>query len=128
MSRRLPPDVLEFLYRHISSVETLKILLLLHANPERSFTTEEAAIEVGTSPEKSWDVVASLVYKGFLAFDTKRYRYQPRDAELDRLVVAFAREYMQNPAVVLFEIAALGEARTFANSFRFRKRPKRNDA
>jgi DNA-binding IclR family transcriptional regulator len=123
MARALPEVVIDFIYRYVESSDVLEVLLRLCDEPTRSWTAEQIAAKCGLSTAQASDVLAGLLYKGFVAFSDGAYRFQPRDPELLSGVTACARAYRDGPTAVVREIASLGSARSFAEAFRLR-RPK----
>ncbi|NUP13124.1 MAG: hypothetical protein HOW73_44350 [Polyangiaceae bacterium] len=51
----IPSDIRKFLYEHVETLEELEVLLLLGRNPDKTFTKEEAEIEL----KIPFDAVAS---------------------------------------------------------------------
>lgn len=76
----MDPDLLEFLDRHIRSVEQLEILLLLRSMAYRSWTAEGVSTELRSNEASAARRLDELARDGLLLVeqDTPRvYRYDP---------------------------------------------------
>lgn len=130
MSRELPPELREFIYRHCPSTTGLAILLRIQAHPDRVWTPRELHHEMHDLAEReAADLLAAFYGQGLLtaaAGDT--YRYEPSSPEVARMVVDLVQAYAERPAAILEEIAnlaSLGPLRSFADAFVIRKERKR---
>jgi hypothetical protein len=119
----LPPEVVEFIHRHLPSVEQLEVLLLLRrAHPEPR-TVEAIDHEIGSSAASIRSRCEDLARRGFLSAGPDgawAYVAEPaRDAAVD----AVARAYRDRRVSVITAIASRPNdlLRTFADAFRIRR-------
>lgn len=115
--------VLSFVRGSIASAWSLELLLLLHRNPERSWSGEALVRELRGSEPLVAESVAALGQAGIVEIGEMGVRYRPRSPELDGLVTALVELYRQKPIAVLRTIfsAPSDKIRSFADAFLFRK-------
>lgn len=123
----LPPEVVDFLARHIDSVEQLETLLLLHGEPARGWNASEAAQALYRRPESIGRRLAILHLQGLLAVSHDEpepcFRYAPGETDTDAAVRALAEAYRERRTSVVTLIASrpMDNVRAFADAFRIRK-------
>jgi len=116
--------VLSFVRSAIKSAWSLELLLLLHRDPQRTWTGEALVRELRGSDSLVNESLAALTAAGVVETTENGARYNPRSRELDSLVVALVDLYGQKPIAVLHTIftAPSDKIRSFADAFLFRKR------
>jgi hypothetical protein len=124
---RIPDDVRRFLLQCIDSVEQLEVLLLLHRAPGEAWTAEAIAQSLYSNPESIGRRLAGLHASGLLApAPSFRYKYQPKNVELDATVTLLANTYRERRVAVITVIASkpMENVRAFSDAFRLRKKDK----
>lgn len=122
MSELIPDDLRDFILRHFDSIAELEALLLLRANPKEEWTVAATSARLYAGEAEVAKVLARLSEDGFLTCANDIYRYQCRDAELQRQVDRLAEAYAKHLIPVTNMIhAKLRRIREFADAFRFRK-------
>ena len=102
---RIPVSVRRFIEERIESVGLLDVLLLLHAEPHRSWTPAQLSREVRS--ERHWAEVhlEYLRSQALLATtqgpDGRSYRYDPFSRELDRVVGELSEAFRRQPVSVI---------------------------
>jgi hypothetical protein len=125
----LPADVVDFLARHIDSVEQLETLLLLHREPERGWSATEAARALYSRPESVGRRLAVLHLQGLLRVSDDEpepcFHYAPNTSEAHAAVGRLADAYRERRTRVVTLIASrpMDNVRAFADAFRIRKDP-----
>ena len=122
-------DVRSFIAEQIDSVAQLELLLLLHGNPEKSWSAAEAAVKLCTAVEMTATLLAELTQRGLLSVAEApqlRYSYAPRDKPLGQLVSDLAQLYHERRVTVITLIYAqpVDKLRSFADAFRIRQDKK----
>jgi hypothetical protein len=116
-----------FIADHITSVDQLEVLLLLHRTAEREWTAAAVSRELRIDAEWAARRLDDLQVRGFLSAmegeGAASYRWAPATADLARGVEAVAAAYAERRVSVTTLIFAQPSStiRTFANAFRFRK-------
>jgi hypothetical protein len=101
----LPPEVVRFVRRHITSAGQLDVLLLLRGAPERSWPAASVAREVYGDVAAVAPLLDSLSAQGFLETTPEGYRYTRMRHRVIRAIYE-----APDPAV------------SFSEAFRLRKR------
>ena len=118
----IPPDVREFIIRHIDSVSQLEALLILHANPQESWEVGRIASRVYTSDRELGVVLERFSAEGFLTRNGDLYRYGVSDPAIDRTVSELARCYASHLIPVTNMIHSKPRSmRSFSDAFKLRK-------
>lgn len=122
--------VKSFIHDKIESVEHLEILLLLHAQAERTWSAEEVVASLRNELESARIRLADLAQKRLLAVDLQgqtgtaspRYRYAPVGplaAAVDKLAATYS---MRRVTVIqLIFSKPLDRIQVFADAFKLRK-------
>ena len=124
----LPADVERFIIDHIDTVETLRVLLLLYADPNRSWS----AVEVGTeSRTNEWSAQIQLGYllkRGLIRTDggqPQRYQFEPRSSAM---VDAVGKTFRERRVAVITTIYMKPDEpqppdpiQAFADAFKLKK-------
>jgi hypothetical protein len=127
VAREFPAATVEFIRRHIRSVEQLEILLLLFAHPERTWTAEAVFAEVRSNLDSVARRMDEMSAEGLLEADAsaavRTYRYHPATAELAKGVEDLSTLYRERRVTVIEHIFAEPPSpiQGFADSFRIRK-------
>jgi len=121
----IPPNVRAFLNDHVESVVQLEVLLLLYAEPGRTFATSDVVSALRIEPGWAEAQLSNLVARGMLAAAgaVGSYRYAPRTAEIEAAVAGLARAYADRRVTVIGLIYAkpAEPLRSFADAFRIRR-------
>lgn len=121
----LPKDARYFLENSIDSIEQLQVLLLLHANPDRIWTTNEIAVElrsVDTSIQKRLNDLyirnVLLPLKG----NDNEHKFLPSSQAMKKLIDVIVSENQLRPYRIIDAIYASPDKTIldFANAFKMR--------
>jgi hypothetical protein len=122
----LPESVQKLIETHIKSVEELEVLLLLSAEPSKSWTPGEVFRTIQSNLNSIELKLAKLSSQGLLS-STKGtemlYSYSSKTPELDAAVRSLREAYKVRPTRVIELIFANpnSQIRSFADAFKFRK-------
>jgi hypothetical protein len=116
----LPQIVQRFIRRHITSVEAVEVLLLLHRNPHREWTAQQVSKELYSQPEAAQFRLDDLAKRGLCRKGEDGFRYAPTDGHLGAAVDAVAEAYARRRVRLISLIfAPPGRAgRSVTDSFR----------
>lgn len=122
----LPDDIRRFIAANIASVAQLEVLLLLRGEREREWTADEVSRALYAAASGMAEQLNDLEAKGLVLVTQSpeaRFRYQPRDEELDAVVGRMADLYKERRVAVISLIYSepVDKARSFAEAFRIRK-------
>jgi hypothetical protein len=122
----IPDDVKAFIAEYVDSAEQLETLLLLHSRPGELWDAVAVARAIYTVPQSASRRLESLTELGLARSDggaAPRYRYAPREPELEARVKALAAIYRERRVAVINQIysAPPGAVRSFADAFKLRK-------
>jgi hypothetical protein len=119
----LPESVQRFIRQHISSVEAVEVLLLLHGSPDRDWTGQQVSKELYSQPEAAQFRLDDLAGRGLLSREGDAFRYRPTSRDLAAAVDALAETYARRRVrVVSFIFSPPSHAgRSIADAFRFRR-------
>jgi hypothetical protein len=118
----IPPDVREFIIRHIDSVSQLEALLILHAHPTENWEVGRIASRVYTSDRDVGALLERFAAEGFLTHEGNLYRYGVIDPAIDRTINELARCYASHLIPVTNMIHAKPRSmRSFSDAFKLRK-------
>lgn len=122
MASEMPEHVRLLLDRHISSVEQLELLFLLHEEPRASFTPEAAARRIGTTGHSARIRLAELVAGGLTRESDGAYTYAP--GAHDAAVADLRRLYTTHRVRIISRIfdKPPESVRNFADAFRLKKK------
>jgi DNA-binding IclR family transcriptional regulator len=122
MSPELAPDVRRFILTSVASVPYLEAVLLLRAEPDRSWDAGHLARRLYVAERNATELLAQLRDSGIVALDGDAVRYAPA-AELagllDQVAHAYATDLVGVSSLIHSRIDR--RARQFADAFRFRK-------
>ena len=119
-------EVKTFLAQHIESILELEVLLLLRADPQRSWTGAQLAKELKIDQTWANEQLARFASRGILArtdAPDPQYRYSPSDPQLDATVAAVADAYATHRVTIIGLVFSkpISNLKTFADAFRIRK-------
>ena len=122
MNDVIPPEVRDFIIRHIDSVSQLEALLILHAHPEERWEVGRLANRVYTSDRELGAVLERFAADGFLTREDDLYRYGVNDPPIDRIIAELARCYASHLILVTNMIHSKPRGmRSFSDAFKLRK-------
>jgi len=119
----LSNQIVEFIAQYVPITEALKILLTLHAQPDKLWTLEELANESRQSAALVEDYVKFLQTNGLVVREKSRLRYAPASPEL-AAVNALVQAYNERPVSLIRAIYSpppSSKAKSFADAFKIRK-------
>jgi hypothetical protein len=109
--------------RHVRSVGELELLIMLHAERDRSWSVDEIC-EALACPQ-SWAVaqLEAMASGGLLAPVDGEWRFAPASSELEEATAALEEAYrLQSRDVVRFVFATPGrDLKEFSDAFRLRR-------
>ena len=111
MNSRLPPVVRGLIRRHVRSVGELELLMLLHAERERSWGVDEICEAIACP--RSWAVaqLELMASAGLLAPADGRWRFAPASSDLEHAAAALEESYrLHSRDVVRFVFAGPGRS------------------
>ena len=123
VGNELPENILHFLDTRLDSVEQLQVLFLLHAEPERIWSTAEITAELRSSDtsitKRLDDLYASKVLVRMPELQG-RHRFSPASPEILQIVHLLAELYRTKPSRVSEAIFSgpNKSLQAFANAFR----------
>jgi hypothetical protein len=129
MSRDVPPelDFVEMVQGCLDSVWSLELLLLLHAQPDRRWTTREMVTELRSSELVVAQSVRCLSGAGLLIDEGDgSVRYCAVSPDLADFVAKLDREYRARPNQIRRMIVGRSNAKltSFSDAFLLRKTPQ----
>jgi len=123
----VPPEVADFITKHVDSVVQLETLLLLAGDPGRRWTADDVSRELRIDRGWAEAQLDVLCARSLLACDAeavRHYRYAPADARTRDTVAALAKAYSERRVTVTGLIFAKPHddvLRAFSDAFRIRK-------
>lgn len=120
----LPLDIKNFLIECIDSVSHLEVLLMLYAEPKRSWNALAISREMRSNMTSASNHLEDLFKKGFLAQDSeKHFHYHPTSKELEEKVKLLSDIYHEKPVAVITAIFERpnDKLKGFADAFKLKK-------
>lgn len=121
----IPNDVLQFIDRHVTSIDQLEILLLLRGRSERTWSAAEVSQELRSNADAAGQRLQSLRLSGVLVQVTDSdglYRYEPESPALDALIGQLDQCYRDYRLRVIERVFKKPDGlQTFADAFRIKK-------
>lgn len=122
----LPEDVRALIVELIDSVVQLEVLLLLHSDPDRAWSSDQLARELRIDARAAEQQLAILCSRGLLRCPEQApqsYQYAPRSPALHQAVGGLQRAYTDRRVTVIGMIYSkpTDALRSFADAFRIRK-------
>jgi hypothetical protein len=126
MHEDFPLRLKRFIEQHIESVSELEALLMLRRDPQRQWAAAEIAKELYIPDDAATALLADFERRGFAILapaSDKRYSFQARDADTNRLIEELAAVYRDRRVAVISIIYSkpINKVQTFADAFRFGK-------
>ena len=122
MNDIIPPEVRDFLIRHIDTVSQLEALLILHAHSNENWEAGRIARRVYVSDRELGAVLERFTAEGFLKRKGDLYQYDGKDPALDRTIAELARCYASHLIPVTNMIHSKPRSmRSFSDAFKLRK-------
>lgn len=127
MSRpELAPELRRFVVTNIPSVPYLEAVLLLRADPSRSWTAQDMAGRLYITPEEALPLLEGAAQARMAVSETGgplRFRYAPGSPELAQLLDRLASHYAADVVTIAMLIHSRTDKRAqqFADAFRWRK-------
>jgi hypothetical protein len=113
-----------FLGQRLSSLDQIEVVMLLRADPARSWTAPEVAGALGTAPETAAMRLFLLASGGLIAFEPSaipRYRYAAVDAETTAMLEELSGVLSTNRDAVLTAIESPRDPiRSFSDAFKWK--------
>jgi hypothetical protein len=124
--RGIDPEIRNFLVDYIDSVLELELLLLLRAEPARTWTAGALAKELKIDPAFAAQQLAHFHHRKLVARTEEpdpAYRYAPHAAQLDATVASVAAAYATHRVTIIGLIFSkpTSNLKSFADAFRIRK-------
>jgi hypothetical protein len=120
----IPPDVREFIIRHIDTVSELEALLILRAHRGAEWDVGQIAARVYTPEREIAQVIERFLSEGFLERDGDRFRYNEKNTAADRTIGELAKYYASHLIPVTNMIHSKPRSmRSFSDAFKLRKDP-----
>jgi hypothetical protein len=121
----IPEDVLRFLESCIDSVEQLQILLLLHSEPERSWTSAQISRELRSTDTSIEKRVEGLYVRDVLRRPPEKgdpIRFRPGTPELAKVIQRLSEQNQKRPYRVIDAIYSHPRKalKAFADAFKFK--------
>jgi hypothetical protein len=117
----LPPAVIEFIQRHVPSVEQLEVLLLLRRTRPKAWSCEDICRDLGSSFASIVQRCEDLARRGFIRAEGPGWAYAA-EGQRDEAVALVEETYRVRRVSVITAIASRPneQLRTLADAFRLR--------
>lgn len=99
--QRVPDEVTEFVHAHIDRLETLHVLVLLHATAPRAWSIRDVSLQRQSSAYSAEISLRQLHRAGLLAREEGLYRFQPQTPELVEQAAWLVWWYQARPNAVI---------------------------
>lgn len=122
----IPPAVLEFATRFLTSLHDLEILMLLVDTPDRWWSSETVGREVGMPADGARETLERFARQNLLDMrvtEELRYQLRPGTPSLSAGVAGLVEWYRRRPAGVIKAVTGTAprSLRDFADAFRIRR-------
>lgn len=121
------PELRNFIAEQIGSIAQLELLLLLAADPGKTWNADEAAAALYVTPDAAYGFLEGMRVRGLLEAvpQSQNFRFAPQKSEWISLVAELAQLYKTRRLTVIDLIYShpVDKLQSFADAFRFR-RPK----
>ena len=126
MGNELSEELRVFIKQHITSLEELEILLLLHKEPNRSWTIEQVFKVTQSNLDSVAERLKNLAQFGLLAMEGTApliFRFKPGSPELEQRTSELQQAHALSKYKVIEAIfsAPQSQAQKFADSFKIKK-------
>ncbi len=99
--RGVPDPVVEFVHECIDRLETLHVLLLLHASAPRSWSIHDVSTQRQSSAYSAEISLRQLTRAGLLDRQDSLFRFQPRTPELAQIAAWLVWWYQTRPNALI---------------------------
>lgn len=123
MKEDLSKQLLNFVVKHVDSVELIEVLVLLHSQSDRSWSVADVDAVIRSNVRSVQNRLEHLVQLGLASCsEESTYRYSPTTPELESLGGEIVRVYQarRTEFIELIYSKPLKEIMTFAEAFRIR--------
>lgn len=114
-----------FLEQRLSSLDQIDVVMLLRADPSRSWTAPEVASTLHTAPETAAMRLFLLASGGLIAFEPSaipRYRYASIDAETNGMLQELSEVLAVSRNTVMAALESPRDPiRSFSDAFKLKK-------
>jgi hypothetical protein len=122
----IPEDVKQFIYRHISSMMQLEVLLYLFNHSSQAWSVTALVREFRVDPYWLENELEDLCSEGLLKTATspeRTYRYEPSSSDQEHALQGLAKAYADRRVTVtsLIYSKPVDNIRVFADAFKLRK-------
>jgi hypothetical protein len=122
----IPVDLKQFIFTYIDTVDDLRALLMLRAQPEVDWSVEHASLKLYQPLGVASAVLAKLTARGFLTSQSSpklSYRYGPASADLANMVDRVVELDRTRPVTLINLIynRTKDSLQAFSDAFRLRK-------
>ena len=120
----LSEELERFIRKHVKSLSTLEILLLIHRTRARSWTADELNRELRSSLQLVAGVLANLERSGLVQRESsERYHWHPARPELQRMVGQLEETHATYPFSVIRAIYAthVNQIQALADAFKIKR-------
>lgn len=121
-AEQIPPDLRDFLLRHIDSVAQLEALVLLDASPADRWTAAKLAARLYISEEQALQLLMGLKEDGFVESGQDNFHYTGGTAE-ERKTIRQLIDYYSSHIVLVSHLihSKPRRIREFAKAFRLKR-------
>lgn len=117
----LPPNVRDFVVRHITSVEQMELLLLFASDPSRGWTVPQLVTELRSSERSVSQRLGQLIKEGFLTRSEGNFQRASLPAETMAAVQDLAVVYREYRVRVIELIYSQPRGlKSFSDAFKFK--------
>lgn len=121
-ARDFPRPFVTFVNKYISSVEQIEVLLILLANPERSWSVDEISAILRSSRRSIETRLSALIASGLAGMpEAGYYRYSARGRTHEMVQTLQAEYGARRFSVIELVFSRPDPARSFADAFRLRE-------
>lgn len=124
VSENLPEEILKFLESSIDSVEQLRVLLLLHSDPEREWSTAEITKELRSADSSIEQRLNALYDREVLVrlLEPGRHKFTPSSEEIRKNIQQLEQVNQSKPYRVIDAIYSrrANALDAFVDAFKFK--------
>jgi DNA-binding GntR family transcriptional regulator len=114
------PGFLGLVRKHIRSVWSLELLLLLRSRPAEAWRPDALVRELRASTPLIADSLARLHASGLVQAEEGAWRFAPASPELTRFCDQLAEAFQTRPVALINMIAAPSQVQDLADAFKFK--------
>ena len=122
----IPPNVHQFLLRHIDSIGELEALLLLYRKRDNQWTLPLISQRLYITEAATSQILARLISQRLIVHegDEPWFRYHPESVEMEDLVTATSEIYARHlvPVTNLIHSKVRTRIQEFAEAFKLRRK------